>query len=396
MSTDAIPAMPTLVDGGADQLAWARRMRAEQPLWTGPNGAAHVFRHADAQAVLADPTRFSSNLGAVMPFVDPDRLGGNLVWTDPPRHRALRQLVGPAFTPKAVAALRSRITEISRDLLAAAPAGEFDVVAQLAQPLSAVVVAELLGVPAADQPFFRDCTERFLGLRAHQDASIEELGRIVAAATADLDGYLATQISHRRADPGQDLLSRLIESEVDGVRLNDKELVSFASLLLTAGIITATLLLGNVLLCLRDNPADAARLRADRSLIPAAIEETLRLRPPVPAIYRITTEDVSIAGATIPARSFVIVSVLSAQRDERRFADPDRFVLDRADGRHLGFGQGIHFCLGAPLARLEVEIALNQLLDTFADLTISGDPVFHAAEFHGPQQLPVTGSPRLE
>lgn len=389
MTTAKIPPMPSLLDGGADLLTWSRRMRGERPLWQADNGAYHVFRYAEVQAILSDPTRFSSNLGRVMPFIDPDKTAGNLLWADPPRHRTLRQLVGQAFTPRTVAGLRSRIAEITQALLAATPEGEFDIVEQLAYPLPAIVIAELLGVSAADRDFFRECADRSLGIRSEDAESPDELGRIVAEATKDLDAYLVSHVRRRRAKPSEDLLGQLTMAQVDGQRLTDMELVSFATLLLNAGYLTTTLLLGNTLLCLRDNPQATARLRTDRSLIPAAIEEVLRLRPPVPRVYRIATEDVPINEGTIPANSFVMLSVFSANHDERQFTDPERFDIDRDANRHLTFGHGIHFCLGAPLARLEAEIAINLLFDEFSDLTISDDPVFHEAEFYGAKRMMV-------
>lgn len=389
MTTAEIPAMPSLLDGGADLLNWTHQMRAERPLWQADNGVYHVFGYADVQTILSDPARFSSNLGRVMPFLDPQKMSGNLLWTDPPRHRTLRALAGHAFTSATVTGLRPRIVEITKALLAETP-DEFDIVDRLAYPLPAIVIAEILGVSPADRGFFRESSNRMLGIRVEDGQSPEELGRIVAEAARDLDTYLVSHIRRLRANPSDGLLGRLTVAEVDGGRLTDLELVSFATLLLNAGYITTTLLLGNILLCLRDNPEVAARLRGDRSLIPAAIQEVLRIRPPFPHIYRITNQDVPIAGGTIPADAMVTTSVLSANHDERQFPDPERFRIDRDANRHLAFGHGIHFCLGAPLARLEAEIATNLLFDEFSDLTISDKPIFHETEFYGAKHMPVT------
>ena len=160
--------------------------------------------------------------------------------------------------------------------------------------------------------------------------------------------------------------------------------------MLNAGYLTTTLLLGNFLLCLRDDPTAASRLRAERSAIPQAIEEALRHRPPLPGVHRITTQEAEIAGTVIPASKFVTLSVLSANHDERHFADPDRFDIDREPDKHMAFGHGIHFCLGAPLARLEAEIALGVLFDEFAELDVSGEVEYHTTEFYGPKRLSVT------
>jgi cytochrome P450 len=186
-------------------------------------------------------------------------------------------------------------------------------------------------------------------------------------------------------------ISDLVAAELDGERLSDTEIAALASTLLTAGYVTTTLLLGNVLLCLRDNPGAQQRLRGDRSLVPGAIEEVLRCRPPVPQAYRIANEDVEVAGEVVPANAFVTVSMLSANHDERRFSDPDRFDPHRDPNKHLAFGHGIHFCLGAPLARLEISVALNRLFDELAELRAVGDDItFHETDFYGAKRMTVS------
>lgn len=384
---------PTLTDGGAEQLTWLARMRAQQPHGADANGGHHVFRYAEAQQVLSDP-RFSSNLGRVMPFLDPEKLAANLIWTDPPRHRSLRGLVNQAFTPKTVARLRPRIADIATELITGLPDGEFDgefdVVDALAYPLPVTVIAELLGVSPADRAFFKDCTDRTLGLRVDPALPPERMGQIVTDATKDLDTYLLAEVRNRRQHPSDDLLSDLVAAELDGERLSDTEIAALAATLLTAGYVTTTLLLGNVLLCLRDNPDVEQRLRADRSLVPGAIEEVLRCRPPLPQAYRIATEDVPIAGELVPAGAFVMISMLSAHHDERQFDDPGRFDPHRDPNKHLAFGHGIHFCLGAPLARLEVSIALNRLFDELTELHVGDDITFHDTDFFGAKHLTVS------
>ena len=375
---------PRLTD--PELLTWLARMRAEQPLWVDEHGGRHVFRYADVQAIVRDPERFSSNLGRLMPFLDQEKLAYNLVWADPPAHRPLRGLISHTFTPNAIAALRGRITEIADGLIAATPEEEFDFVEAVGCPLPIIVIAELLGVSSADREFFRDCADRSLGLRVDPDASQEELAAMVTEATKDLDAYLADLVEHRRTRPENGLLDDFIAAG-----LGDAQVCAFATLLLTAGYVTTTLLLGNALLCLRDEPAIAAALRADRSLIPAAVEEVLRVRPPIPQFRRITNEEVVLGGELIPANSLVTLWVLSANHDERQFADPRRFDLTRDAGRHLAFGHGIHFCLGAPLARLETEIALHRLFDEFADVRVGTDIGLRQVEFYGPERLPVLG-----
>ena len=376
--------MPSLRD--PELLPWLARMRAEAPVWADEQGTWHVFRHADAQAILADPRRFSSDFGRAMPFLGEDKLSANLSWADPPRHRPLRQLVNHAFTPAAVLGLRGCLTDVATELVAALAGGEFDLVEALAYPLPITAIAQLLGIDPADRAFFRECADRSLGLRVEPGTSQAELAAMVNEATKDLDGYLTEQVRHRRARPGDDLLTALIAGE-----LNDGQVAAFATTLLTAGYVTTTLLIGNALLCLRDNPDVARELRADRTLIPGAIEEVLRIRSSVVRAHRLTTEEVVVAGATIPANTLVMVWLLSANNDERRFTEPERFDPRRDAGRHIAFGHGIHFCLGAPLVRLETEIALNLLFDAFAELRIGTDIVFHESEFVGPRRLPVSG-----
>jgi cytochrome P450 len=380
--------MPPSTDDPTELLAWLRRMRHEQPVWQGPNGAYQVFRYDDVRAVVADPGTFSSNLGKIMPFIDPERLSGNLVWTDPPAHRtpAGRQPgVHPEDNRRPAAAYRRVRGGVGgsgtgrrvrlRGQVRLSPAHHCD--RRVARRVT------------ADHQFFRDSAETSLGLRVTKAQSDEEKAALVAAATQDLDEYLLSHIQQRRAHPQDDLLSTLVAAEAEGRRLTDKELLSFATLLLNAGYLTTTLLLGNFLLCLRDDPTTASRLRAERSKIPQAIEEALRHRSPLPGVHRITTKEAEIAGTVIPANKLVTLSVLSANHDEQHFADPDRFDMDRDPGKHIAFGHGIHFCLGAPLARLEAEIATGVLFDEFAELEVSGGVEYHATEFYGPKRLEV-------
>jgi cytochrome P450 len=197
---------PTLTDGGAEQLTWLARMRAERPHWVDANGGHHVFRYDDVQQVLSDP-RFSSNLGRVMPFLDPEKVTGNLVWTDPPKHRSLRGLVNQAFTPRTVARLQPRVADIAAELVAGLPDGEFDIVDTLAYPLPVTVIAELLGVSPSDRAFFKECTDRSLSLRVDPALTPEEMGQIVTDATKDLDAYLLAEVRNRRQHPSDDMLS---------------------------------------------------------------------------------------------------------------------------------------------------------------------------------------------
>jgi erythromycin 12 hydroxylase len=376
-TTDA----PTAADEPA-LLAWLARMRDEQPVWRDRYGMYHVFRHADVHTVLRDPATFSSDSGRLSPVARTANRG-MLTQIDPPEHRRMRMVVSSAFTPKRVAALESRIRAITRSLLDDVATDEFDLVDALAFPLPVTVIAEMLGLPAADHDTFRGWADRLFSMQV-DDPTDPELGARVAAAMADIRAYLVAAVQERRAavadgTAGDDLITALVTAEVvtDGtpVLLDDEEAANFSLLLLLAGHITTTVLLGNAIRTFHDHPMADGRdvwtvLGEAPTLIPAAIEEVLRLRSPFTQTGRVTMRDVEIAGTTIPADRFVLPSLLSANHDERAFPDPEAFVLDRGigGGAQAAFGHGVHFCLGAPLARLEGRVALEELTARYAAL----------------------------
>jgi cytochrome P450 len=390
VDTTELTAAPEIApDGGASLLTWLEKMRADTPVWRDDAGAWHVFRSADVRRVSTDAQLFSSDTTRLTSPGD-QAPPGTLLVIDPPEHRKLRRLVSQAFTPKVVADLEPRITELTRELLAEVKpdATEFDLVDVLAYPLPVIVIAELLGVPATDRALFRGWAEALMALQVDDPSTGEKL----AIAIEEMEAYLNAQIADRRAQPRDDLLTRLVESSIDGERLTDEEVGNFTALLLLAGHVTTTMLLGNVLLCLEDAPGVYERVRAEPSLVEPLLEEVLRLRPPFPRVVRVTTADVEVAGTVIPADSIVWAWVVSANYDEREFAGPARFDLTRKAGAHAAFGHGIHFCLGAPLARLEGRIALELLFERFEHLRIApgADVPFHAGGVFGVQQLPVT------
>jgi cytochrome P450 len=337
-----------------------------------------VLGHPEAGAVLADPAVFSSDLSALQPQQDDFALfqRGNLVRMDPPRHRTLRALVSQAFTPRVVAGLEPRIAELAGELLDRA--GErFDLVDALAYPLPVIVIAELLGVPAADRALFRRWADTLLGQDIDPDRSLREVGERAVTAVApvlrEMNDYFLAFIRSRRASPGSDLTSELVRAEVDGERLADEEIVGFVGLLLIAGHITTTATLGNSLVCFRDAPDAVHAIRAEPALLPTAIEEVLRTRTPFPRLARITRTDTEVGGVRIPAGQVVLVWLTAANRDARVFPQPDRFDVRRTPNPHLTFGHGIHFCLGAPLARLEARVALRLLLERYREIAVPGD-----------------------
>jgi len=339
---------------------WFEEMRTHHPVFYDEGTHLwHVFRYEDVLAVLTDYTRFSSQAY---------ELSGNffkdtLLAKDPPDHRKLRNLVNQAFTPRAVARLTDRITRIVQELLdQVRPQGKMDIVSDMAFPLPAKVIAELLGVPGEDWDIF----QRW----ARADSSDPALARQAAGRPMweEMFDYFSALLEERRRSPREDLISALSVAEVDGERLSQSELVSFCRLLLAAGQETTKNLIANAVVCFTDYPDRMERLIREPALMPAAIEEVLRYLPPVWFLFRQTRMDVELAGQHIPANQMVLSWLASANRDPARFPDPDHFDIEREPNRHLAFGYGIHFCVGAPLARLEARIALPMMLEQLKDL----------------------------
>jgi cytochrome P450 len=287
-----------------------------------------------------------------------------------------------------VSGLAPRITELTTELLdGLGGAARFDLVDRLAYPLPVIVIAELLGIPVDDRPIFRQWAELLFSQNQQtseirlDEAELRALFDAVAPTMREMNAYLLAHIQQRRAHPGNDLISELVVAEVDGERLDDEEIVGFVGLLLIAGHVTTTALLGNAVITLDEHPDAAAELCADPSLLPSAIEEVLRYRSPFPRLARRAARDVELDGRTIAAHHVVILWVASANRDAAQFSDPDRFDIHRSPNPHLAFGHGIHFCLGAPLARLEAKIALGILLERYRSIAVARDA---PAEFHNP------------
>ncbi|MFH8930793.1 cytochrome P450 [Streptomyces pristinaespiralis] len=388
---------PTTDDGGRELLAWLREMRHHDPVHEDEYGAFHVFRHADVLTVASDPGVYSSQLSRLRP--GSQALSEQILSViDPPMHRTLRRLVSQAFTPRTVADLEPRVTELAGQLLDAVDGDTFDLVADFAYPLPVIVIAELLGVPPADRTLFRSWSDRMLQMQVADPADMqfgddadEDYQRLVKEPMRAMHAYLHDHVTDRRARPANDLISALVAARVEGERLTDEQIVEFGALLLMAGHVSTSMLLGNTVLCLKDHPRAEAAARADRSLIPALIEEVLRLRPPITVMARVTTKDTVLAGTTIPAGRMVVPSLLSANHDEQVFTDPDHLDLAR-EGRQIAFGHGIHYCLGAPLARLEGRIALEALFDRFPDFspTDGAKLRYHRDGLFGVKNLPLT------
>lgn len=318
----------------------------------------------------------------------------SLIHKDPPDHTRLRGLINKAFTPRAVDAMRDRIQLIVDELIDAAVArGRMDVVEDLAYPLPVIVIAEMLGVPPEDRRRFKDWSNEMSVVFGGDVAALpKELLVRAAEARQELVEYFRTVVARRRAEPGRDLLSALAQVEEGGGRLSEDELYSTAVLLLLAGNETTTNLIGNGVLALLRHPEQMRRVWADQSLVPSAIEEILRYDSPVQLTSRVAKGSVTVHDTTIGQGEGILLMLGAANRDPARFPDPDRFDVGRADNKHVSFGGGPHFCLGAPLARLEAEVVFSTLIRRFpGGLQLgAGEPVYRKNfNLRGLESLPV-------
>lgn len=334
-----------------------------------------LTRYEDCLAVVRDHETFSSDsrhargpLADVLqqqrresPLPDADTILG----IDPPRHTQMRAIVSRAFTPRRVQELRPHIEEIAATLLDEA-GNRFDLMTDLAQPLPVIVISELLGVSPDDRLQFKEWSNAVAETtNVVQTAEMVEAAR---RATVELIDYFNRVIDARQASPRDDLISALVTAEVDGARLRRPDLLAFSILLLVAGNETTTNLIGNGLAALLEAPEAVARLRAEPAGIPTAVEEMLRYDSPVQGLVRFATRDVEVRGQRIAAGDVVLCLLGAANRDPDAFERPDEFDVTRQENRHLSFGQGVHYCLGAPLARLEADVVFRSLLGRYADI----------------------------
>ncbi|MGV9341433.1 cytochrome P450 family protein [Streptomyces sp. NPDC003688] len=364
-----------------------------QPVPTGSGGRPGylVTGYAEAREALGDP-RLSKDTAAFFKGNGSPRhlhpaVAHHMLATDPPRHTRLRRLVTKAFTTGAVTKLRPFIARVTDELLDRWPADEpVDFVAGLAIPLPVIVICELLGVPRKD----RSDVQRWSG-------ELFAAGKpdVIDTASHSMAGYMTDLVAARRLTPGTSLLDQLISARDGDDRLSEEELVSLAVLLLVAGHETTTNFLGNALLALLQHPAELDRLRKNPDEIPAALDELLRFDSPVStATFRCTTQPITLGGIDIPAGVPVLVALGAANRDPRRFPSPDRLDLDRNAAAQLGFGHGIHRCVGAPLAKAEAEIALRAVLARYPGIRLAVPPDRlnrrHTRLVRGLASLPVT------
>jgi pimeloyl-[acyl-carrier protein] synthase len=362
----------------ADPWPFFARLRAADPVHHRPGGDWLLTRYADCQAVLADPRCSSNPAHEAQPAEgSPARQAGSnlLLFLDPPDHTRLRRLVSKAFTPRRVEGLRPRIAELV-DTLLDEVAGErtFDVLEALGYPLPVIVICDLMGVPKGDR---NDLKEWSTAASRLLDPDVEgatlEQGLLGAMALA---GYFDQLFEERRRSPQDDLVSGLVAAEEAGDRLSADELRAITVLLFIAGHETTMNLIGNGTYALLRNPDQLALVRDDPEVARPAIEELLRFDGPVHATARVPTEDIDVGGTTIPKGDRMIVALGAANRDPAEYPDPDRLDVTREDNRHLTFSHGIHFCLGASLARVEGQVAIPRLLQRFPDLQLAAEPSY--------------------
>jgi cytochrome P450 len=378
MATTEVLFNPFLPEFHADPYPFYKRLREQEPVHQTPMGFWVLTRYDDSVAVLRDQRfgreEFQQMLSAVYGGEESDRLPRSMLFRDPPDHTRLRGLVSKAFTPRTIEQMRGHIQEIVDRLLGRALAqGGMDVIEDLAYPLPVTVICEMLGVPVDDHLSIRHWSADIarsldaIGLMP-SDKGIVERGQVARRALAD---YFRALVPERRRRPRADLLSGLIAAEEQGDKLSEAEVISMCLLLFIAGHETTVNLIGNGTLALLRHPEQLGRLRAEPGLVPNAVEELLRYDSPVQRTARITTTEVEIAGHAIGKGAMVVTALGAANRDPAQFPDPDRLDVARRDPRHISFGFGIHFCLGAPLARVEGQIALGTLLRRAPGLTLA-------------------------
>ncbi|MFO0810420.1 MAG: cytochrome P450 [Gemmataceae bacterium] len=376
------------------------RLRSQDPVhWDKAESRWVLTRYADVSAVLRSPAASSDRAAAAAALAPPSVRpllafrANSMINSDAPKHTRLRLLVSKAFTARAVEAMTAKIQRLVDGLLdAVQPRGRMDAIADLAYPLPVTVIAEMLGVPAEDRDQFKHWSDELsLIVGNANDLAMAEYKR-VGHAFQELVAYFARVVAERRVHPKDDLLSALTQAEEAGDRLSADELYATATLLLVAGNETTTNLIGNGTLALLRNPDQLARLTADPSLVPAAVEELLRYDSPVQFTGRHLKAAMTVGGKTLEAGQSVLLLLGAANRDPAQFADPDRLDVGRPDVKHLAFGLGSHFCLGAQLARLEGRIVFETLLRRMPKLRLGGPEPEYRPHFNlrGLKALPVT------
>jgi cytochrome P450 len=359
------------------------RLRTEDPVhWDPYLHAWVVTRYADVlqvfQGMSADRTPSPERLAALgMEQLGPIArvMVRQMLFLDPPEHSRVRGLAAAAFTPRRVERLRERIQEITDSLLDSVVAdGEMDVMATIANPLPAIVTAEMFGMPTADHHMLKGWSQDFAEMLGNFQHNPGRATRVLASVEA-MTAYFHAAVRRQATDPSEGLINALATAEVDGDRLTEEEVVANVIVTMVGGQETTTNLIGNGLLTLLRHPDDLQVLRDDPSIMPSAIEELLRYESPSQHTARLARRDVELGGKVVKERDAVIAVMGAANRDPERFEDPDRLDLRRTDNRHVAFAWASHFCFGAPLARLEGQIVLSTMLRRLQDLRLTPAPI---------------------
>ncbi len=379
---------------------WYERMREEAPVRYDPERRTwDIFRYEDVKRVLDDDAVFSVNPREADDFVEPERPGEGLIFDtmlfqDPPRHDELRGVVDDWFQPRALADRESHFRELAGELLddAVGADEQLDIVKDLAYPFPVTVIAELLGVPSSDRDRFKTWSDTLVEA-ASDDESVDAFADRQQQIQMEMAQYFLEMIEDRRENPQEDLLSVIVTAESSsGERLSQEEALGMCILLLVAGNITTSNLIANAVRCFAEADGDLFdELRGDDRALTSAIEEVLRYRSPVQAMSRVATEDVTMHGETIGSGDRIIAWLGSANRDERQFEAADTFRPDRSPNQHLGFGHGTHYCLGAPLARLEAKVGLSELLDRVENVQLTETALqpTRSSFIYGVESLPI-------
>lgn len=371
----------------ADPYATYARLREEAPVLRTEMNFWAVSRYDDVCFVLKNPQLFSS-AGMGQGSID-GRGTRTIINTDPPDHTYMRNLVNRAFTPRMVAEMEPRIREITRELLDAVDATSMDIVSNLAVPLPVRIIAEILGVEPERRDDFKRWSNAVVGAAGGGMAD-------VTAERAAFWAYFDDAVAQRRRAPSGDLISALLQADEAEGRLSTEEIVAFAMLLLIAGNETTTNLIGNAMKALGEHPEQMAYVREGPARIPNMVEEALRWDSPVQFLFRTATQNVALGGTTIEAGTIVVPMYASANRDDAKYPDAERFDVTRNTQGHLAFGLGPHFCLGAPLARLEAKVAFEELFDRFGPIELlPGAERIDSMFLRGMRTLPVRLAARV-
>ncbi|NND67679.1 MAG: cytochrome P450 [Halioglobus sp.] len=384
---------------------WFKRLRDEAPLYYNEKYDFYALsRYEDVLEASKDWTTYSSARGTVLELLDVpvEHLPQMIIFMDPPQHSRLRRLVSRGFSPLQINRIEAQVRAIARRLLEPFAKGDtFDLIQDYAGPFASMVIGQLAGVPPEDLDILRQWGEDQLtideGDESFKSAQVmkgEGDDQAVAART-NIGAYFRELAAKRRAEPRDDMISAIIAAEVEGEEgdsrpLSERELLDFIALLSGAGTETVSRLLGWAGVYLPDHPEQFALIKQDRTLLPGAIEELLRIEPPSPVQARVTTAPVTVHGQTLPAGSRVLLLTGAAGRDEREYDAPDRLDIYR-NAKHVSLGQGVHFCLGANLARLEARVAIEELLDKFGGWTPDRENAerIHTSTVRGYRRLPI-------